>query len=206
MDNKLVSTQYIVLRKTPYMESSLIVSGISPTHGKIDFLVKGARKISKKESPEVDLFRIFNVQFADKGKSLITPLVIEYVRNFDKLAIKIEEFGRIVKLAHFILNNIHYAVSCHALYDALIKHMERIIYGEITYDWLIKLAYIKENGLLPHKLTISDSTEYEESAQKFVRFMIDYANGAGVFPKVSNAYLLSFESWLNNMCLEHHLK
>lgn len=205
MLNKIVSTPYIVLRKTSYMESSLIISGISPTCGKIDFLVKGARKISKKSSPEVDLFRVFNVQFANRGKSLITPLVIEYARDFDKLATKIEEFGKMLKLVPFILNNTHYAVSCQFLYNALLKHLERVIAPEKSHDWLIKLAYIHENGLLPHNLTISDSLKKEESARKLINCLLNYANGTGGFPKVSEDYLDSFSSWLNQFCLSHHL-
>lgn len=206
MLNKIVSTRYIVLRKTPYMESSLIVSGISPSHGRIDLIVKGARKISTKASPEIDLFRIFNIQFLDRGKSLISPLVIEYVRNFDKLATKVEEFGKILRLVPFILNNIHYPVRCQFLLDALIKHLERVINGERTYDWLIKLAYIHENGLLPHNLTISNLLKEEESARRFINSLLNYANGTGEFPKVPDMYLLGFESWLSNMCMEQHLK
>lgn len=202
MLNKIVSTQYIVLRKTPYMESSLIVSGISPTHGRIDLIVKGARKISTKASPEVDLFRVLNIQFSDRGKSLISPIVIEYVRDFDKLATKIEELDNILKLAPFILNNIHYPVRCEFLYDSLIKHLERVINGKRTYDWLIKLAYIHENGLLPHNLTISHSRREEETAQKLICSLLNYSNGTGEFPKVSEDYLKSFASWLNSFCSE----
>ena len=45
----LVTTNLIVLRKTPYMETSLIISGLSPDFGKLDLLAKGELKISSKK-------------------------------------------------------------------------------------------------------------------------------------------------------------
>lgn len=200
-----ISTQFISLRKTPYMESSLIVSGISPDCGRIDFLVKGARKISKSTSPEIDIFRVFNVQFTDRGKSLMSPLVMEYLKDFDKLALKTNEFCKMIELIPFILNNTHYAVPCRRLYNAFLKHLERVINGERSYDWLIKLTYIQENGLLPHNLTMSGSAEDEESAQKLIKALIDYANGFDEFPKISEKYLNSFSSWINIICSDHYM-
>ncbi len=205
MPNKIISTQFIVLKKTPYMESSLIISGISPFYGRIDLIIKGARKITRKSSPEVDLFRLFNIQFADKGKSLLSPLVIEYVRDFDKLAWNSIELGKILKEVPFILNNTHYGVPSRFLYETLIKHLERVVSGGKSYVWLVKLAYIYENGTLPHILTNSDSKEEEKSAQMFVNLLLKYANGSGGFPEVSDVYLHSFEVWINNMCQELRL-
>ena len=36
-------TTYIILRKIPFQDSSLIVSGLSPEFGRLDFLLRGAR-------------------------------------------------------------------------------------------------------------------------------------------------------------------
>ena len=44
-------TFYIILRKIPYQESSLIVSGLSPDFGRLDFLLKGARGTGAKKFP-----------------------------------------------------------------------------------------------------------------------------------------------------------
>ena len=41
-------TEFLILRKTPFSDSSLVVAGISPEHGQIHFMVRGARKLGKR--------------------------------------------------------------------------------------------------------------------------------------------------------------
>ena len=44
-------TTYIILRKIPFQDSSLIVSGLSPEFGRLDFLLRGARGTGAKKFP-----------------------------------------------------------------------------------------------------------------------------------------------------------
>jgi recombinational DNA repair protein (RecF pathway) len=49
MKKKFTRTNLIVLRKTQYLESSLVIAGLpSPELGRIDVIVKGAKKFTKK--------------------------------------------------------------------------------------------------------------------------------------------------------------
>ena len=43
-------TRYMILRKTPFRDTSLVVAGVSADYGRLDFVLKGARAISTKSS------------------------------------------------------------------------------------------------------------------------------------------------------------
>ena len=58
MSVEITSTPLIVLSKSPYRESSLIVTGISPDYGRVQLLCNGAQKISGKDYVLVDIFHI----------------------------------------------------------------------------------------------------------------------------------------------------
>ena len=58
-------TVCLILRHTPFQESSLIVSGISPDAGRLDFLLKGARGLGKKKFPPSCFLFNFVVPFPE---------------------------------------------------------------------------------------------------------------------------------------------
>jgi len=59
----MIDANIIVLRKTPFSESSLVIASLSAEHGRLDFLARGAMRVEKKRFPELDLFREVNVHF-----------------------------------------------------------------------------------------------------------------------------------------------
>ncbi len=67
----LIETRFLILRKTPFSETSLIVGGISPEFGQLHFLVRGARKLSKRSFPVADLFRVLQVKYAPSNKGTL---------------------------------------------------------------------------------------------------------------------------------------
>ena len=56
-------TAYIILRKIPFQESGLIVSGLSPEFGRLDFLLKGVRDTGAKKFLYAELFRELSIEF-----------------------------------------------------------------------------------------------------------------------------------------------
>lgn len=201
MQKKIVSGTFIVLRKVPYLESSLIISGLSPEYGRIDFLIKGERRISKKKSPEVDLFRVFNVEYAEKHSSLLNPLLMEYVKNYDRIAYYPERLTELSTTVNFLLRNEHYGVSCKLVYSALINHLERVIQKSHTSIMYIKLAYLFENGLLSHSLTSSEN-DGEIRAQAAVKMILAFAVGATdkLNLSLSQEYSSRLEKWIESLC------
>ena len=83
MSVEITSTPLIVLSKSPYRESSLIVVGISPDYGKLQLVCNGAQKISGKEYVQVDLFRELSVEFTESRSTLKTAREIEIISTND---------------------------------------------------------------------------------------------------------------------------
>jgi len=187
------------------MESSLIVSGISPEYGKIDFLIKGERRISKKKSPEIDLFRIFNVEYAEKNSNIFNPLVMEYVRGFDRLAYYPDKLVKLLTITGFLLRNIHYAVSCKSVYSALTNHLERVIQGIASPVMYIKLAYLHENGLLSDSLSFSTSEE-ERRGRRVIALLLRHIIGERIPDfDIPDEYMNKLEEWVDSLCLANHI-
>ena len=205
--NKTISTKIIVLKKTPYQESSLIISTISADYGKIDFVVKGARKITKKEQPIVDIFRELAVEYRESSGSLHTPISLELIGEHDKIALYPGILSEILHLTSFLLKNIHPNIPCNRVYSAFNNLLEKSVENKIKpFDcMLLKIVYLFENGLLPEKL--SDSHTDEKSQRQFLKKLIDYSEGNTTsIPKLSAEYWNKLEKWIIYLCHYNDLK
>ena len=65
----LDTTAAILLRKTKLTETSLIVSWLTETHGRIKTIAKGARQLKSRFAGTLDLFFDCEIQFARSRKS-----------------------------------------------------------------------------------------------------------------------------------------
>lgn len=201
--NQLVRTEFIVLRKTAYQESSLIVSGLSPDVGKIDFILKGARRISKNSFPEVDYFRVFLVSFYDKSKKLIPPVTLELLKTHDALANLPEKFTEAFKIVPFLMRNKHYGVSCPVLYKSLLRYIDSSLKNKQYPRFFIKLAYLYENGLLPEEL--AHSREDQKRNKNFLSLLIKHIINDKEFPTLTENYCLKLEKWIELLCASNDL-
>ena len=122
MSVEITSTPVIVLSKTPYRESSLIVVGISPDYGRISLMCSGARKISGTSYVTVDLFRELSVEFTESRSTLKNAREIEILSTNDKLP----EYP-----AHFRLAGVPDTTPAHTV-------------GEDTLDILKEYGYSDE--------------------------------------------------------------
>ena len=97
-------TVCLVLRHTPYQESSLIVSGISPDAGRLDFLLKGARGLGKKKFPELGLFREVSLKYRppERSSTLFSVREIELRTVFDSIANHTENYLTACDLSAFL--------------------------------------------------------------------------------------------------------
>ena len=98
-------SELIILKKIPYKESSLIVSGLSSEFGRLDFVAKGAEKISKKKFPAIDLFRIVSIEFNPDKDFLQSVYKAEIIENFDAIAESSASFKEACAIAAFVLKN-----------------------------------------------------------------------------------------------------
>ena len=123
----------------------MIVSGLSPDMGKMDFFFKEARKITKNTFQEIDYFRIFSVKYNDRGKSLITPRTLDLLKTYDALSKIPEKFTEVFEIVPCILRNKHYRIACPIIYKFLLRYLDLIVKNETYWQFFIKLAYLYEN-------------------------------------------------------------
>jgi DNA repair protein RecO len=206
--NNRISTKIIVLKKTAYSESSLIVSTISPEYGKIDFLIKGARRITKHTQPVADIFRELSVEFRESSNGLNTPLSLDLVEEHDKVALNLNVFLEISGMASFLIKNTFPHVICKRAYSAFKNLLRKASGGSITaFDFtLFKLVFLHENGLLPELFeTNADSSLQRTAEEKRKRILlnrlISYSEGrTSNIPKLSLEYQNKLTGWITNLC------
>lgn len=200
----IAASQVIVLAKTPYRESALLLNGISPDYGKLSLVLHGALK-SGGGGAEADLYRELEVEFKEEDKTtLYTVNSLELLTAFDAVAERTRPFLMAGRIGSFLLKNLPVGVPQPYTYDALrsiLGHLSGAMgEGEWTLEQcavVIKTAYLYENGLLP------------EGASEKQRDFLENLVAAGIdnseLPKCAPGYWGQLNSWLNALLDYHQL-
>lgn len=198
----------IVLRKTPYRESSLIIATLSDQHGRLDFLIRGARSVGAKKFPVVDLFRELEVEFKEKSEGLHPLYHVEATAQFDALANDSQHFSQACAIAAFLVRNTHENVPCPRTYAALknaLSHLARNDKKHRFWDVLVKLVFLEENGLLP-EFDIEDSNAKESDAPSLLKRLVSFASGElDTPPTIGAAGCAKLADWVDAVCAYHDL-
>ncbi len=150
-----VSTEIIILKKNSYRESSFIVSGLSPTYGRLDFYIKGAKRIGAKKFPLVDLFNQISVEFIENDKNLIVPRVWDVQKSNEAVASSTDFFYQCCEAVSFLYKNCHRDIPCEHTYSALTTMLNQdpekidILLRRASH---VKLVYLYESGLFPDNI------------------------------------------------------
>ena len=201
-----LTTQAIVLRKTPYSDTSLIIACISPIYGQIHFIAKGALKSTKSKFPEIDLFRLLDIQFTEgKNSTLCTLQSCEAVDVFDRISQFPKQYMLGQWIAQFMLKNIKDHHECPMAFQALLTCLKRLSSSRLdeilTQVIALLFVYLSEEGLLTHGHDITDKGK----AQK-LDDMIRYALDVDVEKPVHDAAALNrLRDWLQDFIRKHHL-
>lgn len=157
----ILETSFLVLRRTPYAETSLIVAGLGPSHGQMHFLVRGARRTGPKQFPIVDLFRLLTVHYRMGRGELSTWRSADLVMDFGAVARNQNTIRTAGWLARFVLTNTHPSVPAPRLFRALATALRRlaacaagtgVLPAGVTCDAAVVscgLVFLDEHGLLP---------------------------------------------------------
>lgn len=151
-------TNLIVLRRTDYRESDLVISAVSPDFGRLDLIAGGARTINGKKFPVVDLFCELEVEFTPSEDGLGRLKKAELLTSFASVAEQLAIFRLAGKIAGLVLKHAAPELPMALSYDAL-----RNVLGSLALYaagkpalWLpdaagvvIKMALLQEAGLLP---------------------------------------------------------
>ena len=195
---KQCSTDFLILRKTPYSETSLVVAGLSPDLGQIHFMVRGARKVGGRNFPLIDLFRILHVQYRQGKSELHTWQSADLVRDFAGVARNLNGFQTAGWLARFALANIPGGLECRRVFDAMktgLAHLEGIAdepskSAKLRHATMVGvcLVYLSENGLIP---------DYENDActKKQCLSLIAAALGECALPSLTTQSWQSLFNW-----------
>jgi len=180
-----LETDYIVLRKQEYGDRSLIISGISPEYGRLDFMLRGAVGGVKRAYPVVDIFRLLHITFTQGEDSLGHLKSVELIENFDALARNYPSYETAIWIASFSLLNVMPMLP-HSLYaNAVEVALRRLANNE---NWMhdtiltgVCITFLYEAGWLTHALQDGNSREQ-------CKVLLEMASG-------KEKPLLSAESW-----------
>lgn len=154
-----IRTDYLVLRKTAYGDTSMVVAGLTRDCGQAHFLVRGGRKVTRKATPVVDLFRVLAVVYVPGRSDLMNWRQADPVRDYGGLAGDLRLYQVACWLARFALANTCNDMECLELFSAMctgLGHLRDAAHSQKAIPGLpeavkcgVCLAYLSENGLLP---------------------------------------------------------
>lgn len=154
----MAQSSVIILRRTDYRESDMIVSGVSPDFGRLELIAYGARKIGEKKFPVVDLFTELDVEFEPAENGLSKLRQAELRTSFSALAEQLPIFRLAGKIAAFVLKNSAPDLPMALSYDALRNVLGNLalcaagkpaVWSPEAAGVVVKLVFLQENGLLP---------------------------------------------------------
>lgn len=206
-----IETEFLVLRKTDYSETSLILAGLSPDCGQIHFLARGARKLGKKSFPVADLFRVLQVKYTPGKSDLHTWRDVEMVRDFSSLVTRVRAYNAASWLAGFALHNTAGDSPVPRFYRALTLALERLQKAAAApaaaTDANIMLApvvcagvvYLDENGLLPDYRGKPDARHRRD-------ILLAAGDGIGEFPRIPAKNWKTLFGWLERTLIRQECR
>ena len=199
------SSQLIVLAKSPYRESALLLNGISPDYGRLSLVLHGALRASDGKMPEVDLYRELEVEFKEEEKStLYTVTTVEVIAAFDAVAEHTRGFMMAGRISSFLLKNLAPGVPQPYTYDAFRSILGRLAAGEGQGNWtleqcavVLKTTFLYENGLLPEGTG--------ERQRDFLENLVAAGIDDSELPECAAGYWTKLNGWLNALLDYHQL-
>ncbi len=203
-------TEILVLRKTPFRETSLVVAGIGPDDGLFDFVMKGATQSGKNKFPVIDLFRVVAIEFKPVREGMPTVYSAEQVSSFDRISSEPDGYLLACEMAKFALENSAQNLPCPELFGAM-THILSVLcgYTDIILSpqqcrLLFRLAYLNENGLLPDQL--SNDPKKDQLQHRLMAILLEAAQGDMPLPNLDNSYWNQLTDWTRQLCEYHGLK
>lgn len=188
-------TRYMILRKTPFRDTSLVVAGISMDHGRLDFVLKGARAIGKKQFPTADVFREFLIEFrpSRRAESMPTLLSMDLTASHDGIAQSMDCYLAACSFAAETLRRaqpmLEMPLSWQA-FSVMLTRMERTRSTKIPL-MLARLAVLREHGML------SDVMPYPDLLPALFRCAVD---AEAPWPEIDENALNRIGGWVETRC------
>ncbi len=184
-------TRYMILRKTPFRDTSLVVAGISADHGRLDFVLKGARAIGKKQFPTAGVFREFLLEFrpSRRAESMPSLVSLDLTAAHDGLAESMDCYLAACSFASETLRRAQPMLEMPLAWQAfsvMLTRMEQSLSPQIPL-MLARLVVLREHGLL------SGVVPFPELAAPLFRSAVD---AAAPLPEVDETTLNRISGWI----------
>lgn len=184
-------TRYMILRKTPFRDTSLVVAGISADHGRLDFVLKGARAIGKKQFPTADVFREYLIEFrpARRAESMPTLVSLDLAASHDGIAQSMDCYLAACSFAAETLRRAQPMLEMPLAWQAfsvMLSRMERTLSPKIPL-MLARLAVLREHGML------SDVVPYPDLIAPLFRCAVE---ADAPWPEIDETALNRIDSWV----------
>ena len=188
-------TRYMILRKTPFRDTSLVVAGISAEHGRLDFVLKGARAIGKKQFPTADVFREFLLEFrpSRRAESMPTAVSLDLTTAHDGIAQSMDCYLAACAFAAETLRRAQPMLEMPLAWQAfsvMLTRMERSLSPKIPL-MLARLAVLREHGFL------SGVVPYSELIAPLFQCAVD---ADAPWPDIDETALNRIDSWVETRC------
>lgn len=189
----------ILLRLTPFRENTVIAASLSPTFGRLDLFLPGAKKTGKKQFPAVALFRELYIDFRlpKDNSTLCTPRTIDIVQIHDPLVENTRNYMAVCSLAAFLLRNSRFMVELPRTYQALSVLLKRCAAAQedmTTFFPYIKLVFLHENGF------VSVPQEKQRTLDQIFAFALGMTSDP---PAFSTSYYGRLVQWIDALVNLH---
>jgi recombinational DNA repair protein (RecF pathway) len=196
-ERRHIETRFLVLRLTPYSDTSLIAAGLTPAWGQVHFLVRGAKQLGPKRFPLLDLFRLLQVSYRDTGADLQRLISADLVTDHGGVARHLAAFQTAGWLSHFALANAPLGLGQEALFEALCVGLGRLAALTPADDAVaqadavvvgVLLAYLQDGGWLAEQ-------DRDERAARQCRHLLAMAAGQAAPPRLTATNWQALRRW-----------
>lgn len=188
-------TRYMILRKTPFRDTSLVVAGVSADYGRLDFVLKGARAIGKRQFPTADVFREFHLEFrpSRRAESMPTLVSMDLTVSHDGIAQSMDCYLAACSFASETLRRAQPMLEMPLAWQAfsvMLTRMERTLSPHIPL-MLARLAVLREHGFL------SGVVPYPELITPLFRCAVD---ADAPWPDIDETAVNRISGWVETRC------
>ncbi|MCH2174539.1 MAG: recombination protein O N-terminal domain-containing protein [Lentisphaeria bacterium] len=128
METKWLNVEALLLRKTPYGDSSIIASLLTAEAGLVDVMFRGALKGNKNKLTHLDYCKVFRMRLKSgkSSQSFYYGDELELLEDFQELPLSYNHFQTAMKLCKFLRSVMEEDDSQEAVFRAVITAFRRL--------------------------------------------------------------------------------
>ncbi len=201
-DRAEIRTDFLVLRKTPFQETSLILAGVTPRHGQLRLMARGAKRVGRRQFPVLDLFRRVSVCCRAGRGELWSLREVELLDDYSALVVDLNAYRTAGWLAKFALANVLSGVEHPDFFEALLSSYGRLARardGPLPSGTVCDAAVVGALTTYLHEAGWLDSYERDSSTADRCRLLLGMARGQSGVPALDAETWTRLRGWLRRL-------